>query len=197
VPCRRLVKRHSRRVAHLGPPHQVTSTRIGANRTADAKVDRADELEASPPAEALTGRRRAEREAGVPARAPALSLASGLLSKLAHGHVPVPRASGLAATEAKTQLELGEQDDVRTGALRELERLAATRRAEDVETVVSELPAEELARLGLGFGDEDGARHAGDASPVACPPPDVLCGGLPTSLPQPSVLHMAARAFRA
>ena len=45
-------------------------------------------------------------------------------------------------------------------ALGELERLAPARGAEHVEAVVAQLPAEVLARLGLGLGDEDGARHA-------------------------------------
>ena len=97
------------------------------------------------------------------------------------GNVPVPGSSRLATPKPQAQLELGEENDVGPRALGELERLAPAGRAEHVEAVVAELPAEVLARLGLGLGDEDGARHADDASPLACPAPDVLCGGSPTS----------------
>ena len=92
-------------------------------------------------------------------------------------NVPIPRPPGLAAPKPQAEVELGEQDDVGTRGLRELERLAAPRGTEDVEAVVAKLPAEKLARLGLRLGDENGTRHAADASPARSSPPDVLCSG--------------------
>ena len=83
----------------------------------------------------------------------------------------------LAAPEPETELELGEEDEIRPRRLGELERLAATRGAEDVEAVVAQLASEVLARLGLGLGDEDCARHGADASPSRSGVPGVLCGG--------------------
>ncbi len=94
-----------------------------------------------------------------------------------HGDVPVPAPPRLAAPEPKAEVELGEQHEIGPCALGELERLAPPRGAEHVEAVVAQLSTEVLARLGLGLGDEDGARHAADASPGTLPAPDVLCGG--------------------
>jgi hypothetical protein len=45
--------------------------------------------------------------------------------------------------------------DTGPGANGQLERLTPSRRAEHVEAVVAQLPAEVLPRLGLGLGDED------------------------------------------
>ena len=68
-----------------------------------------------------------------------------------------------------SEVELGEQNDVRTTAFHELERLAPPCRPEHVEPVVAELPSEILACLRLGLGDEDGARH-GATLAAACGP---------------------------
>jgi len=64
-----------------------------------------------------------------------------------HRHVPVPRPSGLSAAEAQAEVELGEENEIRTCTLREVERLASARRAEHVEPVVLELAPEVFARL--------------------------------------------------
>src|SRR6476659_10031687 len=74
--------------------------------------------------------------------------------------VAIPGPPRLAAAQAQAELELGEEDDVRPSALRELERLRAACGSEDVEAVVAQLSAEVLPRRWLRFGDEDGARHA-------------------------------------
>ena len=84
-------------------------------------------------------------------------------------------SSGFALAEPKTELELLEQHEIRAHLLGEVERLAPSRGAEDVEAVVAQLPAEVLARLRLELRDED-CRHARDASPRARRAPDVLCG---------------------
>ena len=84
------------------------------------------------------------------------------------------RPPGLATPEAQAEVELGQEHEIRPCPLHELERLAPPRRAEDVEAVVAQLASEVLARLELWLGDEDGARHAADASLRVQPAPDVL-----------------------
>src|SRR5262249_5836757 len=111
------------------------------------------------------------------------------------GHVPVPRPAWLAATQAQAEIELGEEHHVGPRALDELERLRAPCRPAHGEPVVAEVSPEVLARLGLRLGDEDGARHADEASPVRPLAPDVLCGGTPTSDPQATGPRVTA--FRA
>ena len=59
----------------------------------------------------------------------------------------------------------------RSGRVRSASSSASLRRdaSEHVEAVVAELAAEVLARLGLRLGDEDGTRHAADASRAVLP----------------------------
>ncbi len=81
-----------------------------------------------------------------------------------HGDVSIPRPAGLAAAQPEAEVELGEENEVGSRALGELERLRTACGVEDVEAVVAQMSAEVLARLGLGLGDEDGVRHVDDAS---------------------------------
>ena len=57
-------------------------------------------------------------------------------------HVPVPAPAGLAAAKPQTEVELAEEDEIRTSALHELESLAPAGGSENVEIVVAQLPAE-------------------------------------------------------
>ena len=71
-----------------------------------------------------------------------------------HGDVAVPRPAGNAVAETRAELQLGDEDEVGTHALGQVEDLAGVAGAEDVEPVVGELALEEAAGLGLGFGDD-------------------------------------------
>jgi len=93
-----------------------------------------------------------------------------------HGHISIPGPPRLPAPKSEAEIELREQDDVRSGSFGKLERFAPPRCAEDVEAVVAQLSAQILARLGLGLGDEDSAWHDADASPTGPAAPDVLSG---------------------
>ena len=110
------------------------------------------------------------------------------------GNVPVPCTTRFPPPQPQAQVELGEQHDIRANALGELERLAPPRRPEHVEAVVAEVATEILACLGLRLCDQDGTRHAADASRVLRDAPDVLCGESVSRLPQPAWPDEAARS---
>src|SRR5438270_1433836 len=82
-----------------------------------------------------------------------------------------------------------EEDEVGARPLRELERLAARGRAEDVEAVVGQVTLEKAPSRGLRLGDEDGIRHTRDATGAPPPQLDVLCRDSATNheqLPRPT-----------
>ena len=110
---------------------------------------------------------------------------------LSDGDVAIPRPSGLPPAKPKAEIELGEENEVRPNALDQLERFAAACGTEHVEAVVAELAAQVLADLGLGLGDEDGTRHAADASRGSRVAPDVLSGESVPSVPQPAARDAA------
>jgi hypothetical protein len=79
----------------------------------------------------------------------------------------VPRTTGLALPEPEAELELGEEDEIRTQALRQVERLAGGDRRHNLEAVLDELPLEEPTGRALGLGDDEGGCH----SPTVAPTP--------------------------
>ena len=81
--------------------------------------------------------------------------------------VAVPGAAGLALPEPETQLELGEEDEIRTQALGQVERLAGGDRRHNLEAVLDELALEEPTGRALGLGDDQGGCH----SPTVAPTP--------------------------
>src|SRR5438105_4029198 len=97
-------------------------------------------------------------------------------------HLAAPRAALLE------RRGVAEEDQIRPGPLRELERLAARGGAEHVEAVVGEVALEEASRRGLRLGDEDCIRHTRDATDAPPPQLDVLCRDSATNdeqLPRP------------
>jgi len=101
-------------------------------------------------------------------------------------NISIPGPSGLTTAKPQAQVELAEEDNVRPRSLDELERLAATRCTQHVEPVVAQLLPEILAGVGLGLGDEDGARHDDDASRHLRAAPDVRLSESVTNTPQAS-----------
>src|SRR6185369_9298483 len=62
------------------------------------------------------------------------------------GHVSIPAPSGLALPQARTELRLAREHDVRSLSLCDVERLRAPPRLDDVEPVRGQVPAQ-VARL--------------------------------------------------
>src|SRR5581483_11751039 len=56
--------------------------------------------------------------------------------------------------------DAGRDDEVRPGALDQLERLAAARRADHLEAVVAQVPLQVLAAVRLGLVEEERVAHA-------------------------------------
>ena len=155
------------------------ATRDAARRAVDPDLPRLQHLgraRAGPPEQRLdprpqllVGERPVEVVVG-PALEGADAIDEGvalLRAEQDDGDVAVPGAAGLALPEPEAELELGEEDEIRTQALGQVERLAGGDRRHNLEAVLDELPLEEPTGRALGLGDDQGSCH----SPTVAPAP--------------------------
>lgn len=76
-----------------------------------------------------------------------------------HRHVAVPAATRLTRPQARAEIELGQQDEIGSRPLGELERLAVEARRRHLETVACQLPFEVAPDSGLRLGEQQGDIH--------------------------------------
>jgi hypothetical protein len=125
----------------------LNKLRLPERRSAQERADAGEELEVQVPRHDVVG---AALE-----RADAHDRVRVGLGQHDHRHVPIPPPPGLARSQARAEVGLPRDHEVRQQPLGDVERTRGPRCAEDPEAVVPQLPLEVVPRSGLPFGQED------------------------------------------
>lgn len=76
-----------------------------------------------------------------------------------HRHLSIPGAARLTRSQTRAELELGEQDEIGTRTLRDLECLAVETRRRHLKAVARQLPLEVAPDPGIRLGEQQGGIH--------------------------------------